>query len=359
MSKKRVALLFGGASSEHEVSRLSLSCVYQNLPKDKYEPVLVGITKQGRWFLYTGNPDNIVDGSWEQDKNNRQAFLVPDASVHGLIVVNENSFETIRLDAVIPVLHGKNGEDGTMQGLLQLSGIPFVGCDTASSAVCMDKVFSNILLSYAGIPQAQFSWLYGVDYEKAPQNAIEKIERELSAYPMFVKPANAGSSVGVSKASNAQELKIAIERALKEDRKILVEEAIIGQEVECAVLGNDNPYASIVGEIAPSSDFYDYDDKYINGTSNLYIPAHLNEDTMQKIRDTAVKAYRLFGCSGLARVDFFVEKGKNRVLLNEINTLPGFTAISMYPKLMEACKIPCGDLIDRLITLGIERAEQA
>ena len=357
MSKKRVALLFGGVSSEHEVSRLSLCCVYENLPKDKYEPVLVGITKQGRWFLYSGAPENIKDGSWVQDENNLPAFLSPDTSIHGLIIDRGGCLEPLYLDAVIPVLHGKNGEDGTMQGLLQLSGIPFVGY-AAASAVCMDKVFTNIMLQHAGIDEARFSWIYAYDYRKAPENCVEKIERELGAYPVFVKPANAGSSVGVSKAQNTAELKKAIEKAAKEDRKILIEEAISGQEVECAVLGNDEPYASIVGEIAPSSDFYDYDDKYINGTSSLYIPAHLEEATAQKLRDTAIKAYRLLGCEGLARVDFFVEHQSGRVLLNELNTLPGFTSISMYPKLMEACGIPCAELIDRLIMLALERAEK-
>lgn len=357
MSKKRIAVLFGGVSSEHEVSRMSAASILRNIPRDKYEVLTVGISKTGRWFLYKGDMEGILDGSWEHHPQNLPAFLSPDSSIHGLLILQDDTYEAVRIDAVIPVLHGKNGEDGTMQGLFQLAGIPFVGCDATSSAACMDKVITNIMLEHAGIPQAAFTWLYFSDYQKDPAGSIATVESALKQYPVFVKPANAGSSVGVSKASNPQELAAAIEKAGKEDRKILIEENIVGQEVECAVLGNDSPTASQVGEIAPSSDFYDYDDKYINGTSGLYIPAHIDESTSHKLRDRALAAYRLMGCSGLARVDFFVRESDGEVLLNELNTLPGFTSISMYPKLMEADGVPTGELIDRLITLAFERAE--
>ncbi len=358
MIKKRIAVLFGGASTEHEVSRMSAASILRNIPQNKYDVIRIGISKEGRWYLYNGSVDSILDGTWEQHPDNLPAFLSPDTGVHGLIVLRGAEYEILPLDGVVPVLHGKNGEYGTVQGLLQLAGIPYVGCDATSSAACMDKVITNVMLQYAGIPQAKFTWLYRSELEKDPAAAAEKVETELKEYPVFVKPANAGSSVGVSKASNREELIAAMRKAAKEDRKILIEENIVGQEVECAVLGNDVPSASQVGEIAPSSDFYDYDDKYVNGTSLLYIPAHIDEETSEKLRQRALNAYRVMGCSGLARVDFFVRSSDKEVLLNELNTLPGFTPISMYPKLMEAEGVSIEDLIDKLITLGFERAEQ-
>ena len=358
MAKKHIAVLFGGTSTEHEVSRMSVTSILRHISQEKYEVVKVGINKKGEWFLYQGPVDDIITGDWEHHPENTPAFFSPDRSVHGLMVLRGASFEIVPIDAVIPVLHGKNGEDGTVQGLLELAGIPYVGCDPTSSAACMDKVITNIMLDYAGIPQARFTWLYRCDLEQDEQKAADQVERDLQQYPVFVKPANAGSSVGVSKASNREELIAAMHKAAKEDRKILIEENIIGQEVECAVLGNDKPVASQVGEIAPSSDFYDYDDKYINGTSGLYIPAHLNERTSLILRERAVKAYRLLGCSGLARVDFFVRKSDGEVLLNELNTLPGFTSISMYPKLKEADGVPMEELLDQLIQLAFERAGQ-
>lgn len=359
MSKKRIAVLFGGVSSEHEVSRMSVANILRSIPEDRYETVRLGITRDGRWYLYNGSIEGILDGSWETHPDNQAAFLSPDASIHGIVILGDGRFETLRVDCVFPVLHGKNGEDGTVQGLLQLAGIPFVGCDCTASAACMDKVVTNMMLQQAGIPQARFTWLYASAFEQSPEACVARVEREMENYPLFVKPANAGSSVGVSKACDSGQLQTAIRKAAREDRKVLIEEAITGQEVECAVLGNDRPMASIVGEIAPSSDFYDYDDKYINGTSGLYIPAHIPEQTAQALRERAVQAYRLMGCTGLARVDFFVRAHDGAVLLNELNTMPGFTGISMYPKLMEATGIPAAELVDRLIQLAFERAEQA
>ena len=355
MSKKRIAVLFGGVSSEHEVSRMSAVCVLRHLSQEKYDVVRIGITKKGRWFMYTGDLESIMDGSWEKDPSNRPAFISPDSSVKGIVVTTEGHYEIIKLDVVIPALHGKNGEDGTIQGLLQLAGIPFVGCDATASAACMDKVITNIIMEHAGIAQAKFTWLYAYDFEKNPEQCVLKVEQDMGAYPVFVKPANAGSSVGVSKAANREELTKAIRTAAKEDKKILIEENVVGQEVECAVLGNDDALtASIPGEIAPSNDFYDYDAKYVNGTSSLYIPAHIGEEIADQLRAQAIKAYSIMGCSGLARVDFFV-RNENEVLLNELNTLPGFTSISMYPKLMEAIGVPVAQLLDRLVELAIER----
>lgn len=357
MDKKIIAVLFGGASSEHEVSRLSAESIIKNISREKYELVLIGITKKGEWFEYTGDVSKIANGDWENDvKNKKKTFICPDASVKGLVVLENNEYIIKKIDAVIPVLHGKNGEDGTIQGLLQLAKIPFVGCDLLSSATCMDKICTNIILTHAGIKKAKFAFITKHDFETDKNNCIKYIETELPKYPVFVKPANAGSSVGISKATSQKDLVKAIEVAIKEDSRILIEEAINGQEVECAVLGNEAPESSIVGEIAPANEFYDYEAKYVSD-SKLYIPARISEEISEKIREIAKKAYKTMGCGGLSRVDFFVEKHTNEIYLNEINTFPGFTDISMYPKLFEKTGIPYAELIDRLIKLAFERAK--
>ncbi len=354
MQKKRIAVIFGGKSSEHEVSRVSASYVISVIPRDRYEVVTIGITKEGKWFLYEGETSRIADGSWENDSRNRTAFIAPAPSVSGMVVINSSGAEIIPLDVIFPVLHGKNGEDGTIQGLFELSGIPYVGCGVLASAACMDKAVTNIMLEKFGIDQAAFAWFYSYEYERDPEAVIARIESDLKSYPVFVKPANAGSSVGVSKAHNREELIRAIEIAAKEDSKIVVEENIIGHEVECAVLGNQEPFASVPGQISPASEFYDYEAKYHNAASELFIPAKISEALQEQVRQTAIKAYRLIGCTGLSRVDFFVTDD-GRVLLNEINTLPGFTSISMYPKLMAACGLEGEKLIEALIKSAFER----
>jgi len=356
MEKKKVALIFGGQSSEHEVSCWSVVSVLENIPRDKYDVVCVGITKEGRWLRYSGETAAIADGSWETDPSCCPAFLSPDRNMQGLCVLQDGKADIEKIDVIFPVLHGKNGEDGTIQGLFQLSGIPYVGCGTLASAACMDKAVTHTLLSAANIEQTHYLWFYADRYLNNPEPAAvirRKIEARLQ-FPIFVKPANAGSSVGISKVHSMAELDSAVEKAAREDAKIVVEEGIEGQEVECAVLGNREAEASPVGEIGASAAFYDYDDKYNNGTSQLFIPARLGEETAEEIRRTAVRAYRLLGCSGLARVDFFVRKRDGKVLLNEINTLPGFTKISMYPKLWESAGVPFPELIDRLIRLAQE-----
>ncbi len=353
-TKMRLAVIFGGASSEHEVSLMSATSILENLDREKYEIFMVGITKEGKWLLYTGPVSGLMDGSWEKAEHTTPAFLSPDPTVHGLLVMKETGAETLRLDCVFPALHGKNGEDGTIQGLFQLSGIPYVGCNTLSSAVCMDKAVTHTLLSAANIEQAHYLWFYADRFDAAPDTIKSKIEARLS-FPVFVKPANAGSSVGVSKVERKEDLDAAIRKAAAEDSKIIVEEGIVGQEVECAVLGNREADASPVGEIGASAAFYDYEDKYVNGTSQLYIPARLEPEVAEKIRQTAVRAYRWLGCSGLARVDFFVTEGDHRVILNEINTLPGFTSISMYPKLWMETGMSYSELLDRLIELALQK----
>ncbi len=352
MDKKKIAVIFGGCSSEHEVSCISATSVLNNLPRDKYEPVCLGITRDGRWYLFAGPIEEIADGRWERNPLNQPAFLSPDRSIGGIVVDGQIGFDVIKVDCVFPVLHGRNGEDGTMQGLLQLSGIPFVGCRALASAACMDKAVTHTLLTAAGIKQANYLWFYADKYKTGAEKIKVKINARLG-YPIFVKPANAGSSVGISKVKNEAELDAAVEKAAREDDKIVVEEAIVGQEVECAVLGNTEPKASTVGEIAASAEFYDYDDKYNSGKSQLYIPAHLSEEVIEEIRSIAARAYRMLGCSGLSRVDFFVRNGRE-ILLNELNTMPGFTSISMYPKLWDACGVSYGELLDQLITLSFE-----
>ena len=355
-AKLSLAVIFGGVSSEHEVSRMSVTSILENLSNERYEVHMVGITKEGRWLLYTGPVEDILSGAWEQGPVT-PAFLSPDPSVHGLVAQRDGKAETIHVDVIFPALHGKNGEDGTIQGLFQLSGIPYVGCDTESSAICMDKAVTHSLLSSADIEQAHYLWFYADRFDAAPDTIKNKIQARLD-FPVFVKPSSAGSSVGVSKVERFEDLDQAIRKAAREDKKVVVEEGITGQEVEVAVLGNRDCDASIVGEIGASAQFYDYDDKYINGTSQLYIPARIPQEVSEKIRQTAVRAYRLLGCSGLARVDFFVTAGDNRVILNEINTLPGFTSISMYPKLWMAMGLSYGELLDKLIELALQRAGQ-
>lgn len=352
---KTVLVIFGGASSEHDVSTVSASSVLNNIPRDKYDVIMLGITKDGKWYKYDGPVDLLPGDKWlENPAYITKAVVSPDRDDHGILVFGENGVEKIRIDVVFPVLHGKNGEDGTIQGFLQLTGIPFVGCDMLSSACCMDKVMTNTLCDAAGIAQAKWLGTDKYGYDADSEAFIEKAAAYLG-FPIFVKPANAGSSVGVSKAKNKEELRKAIDIAFAEDRKLVLEEGISGMEVECAVMGNNDPIASICGEIEPANDFYDYEAKYVNPASLLHIPARLDAEKMEEVRTAARNAYMALGCTGLARVDFFVRHSDGKVLLNEPNTIPGFTSISMYPKLFAASGVPYGELIDRLLTYAAER----
>ena len=343
-----VLVLFGGQSTEHEVSLKSAYNVLGKIDESKYQITKVGITKNGQWFLYDGDNENIKDGSWEK-KNNTPAFLSPDASM-GLVVMGEK-VEIRRVDVVFPVLHGACGEDGTIQGLCALAKIPCVGPDMISSAVCMDKTATKIMLKDLNIPQAD--WLTVIDYEfKNPDEVIEKIENKFD-YPVFIKPANAGSSVGIGKSHNRKDLEEHLANAFKFDSKVLVEEYIEGREVECAVLGNDEPFASVLGEIVPDKEFYDYEAKY-QSDSKLTIPAPISETKSNQIREFAKKAFTKIGLKGMSRIDFFVHKMTGEIYLNEINTIPGFTDISMYPMLMKASGIDGNQLVDKLIEYAIE-----
>ncbi len=352
--KKKVLVLFGGVSSEHDVSLSSACSVIKNIPADKYEIVAMGITKDGKSYIYNGSPDMLPEEKWLADKENLEpAVISTDRSHHGIIRL-KNGVEIEKIDVVFPVLHGKNGEDGTMQGLLEIAGLPYVGCNTAASAICMDKAATNAMADFYGIPQAKWAafdkYAYRADKEALLKSAAEKL-----GYPIFVKPANAGSSVGISKAKNIAELEAACAKAFEHDEKLVLEEGIVGMEVECAVLGNSEPIASVIGEVVPCNEFYDYEAKYLANESELHIPARLPEEKLKAIQSAAVKAYRALGCSGFTRVDFFVREGDGEIMLNEPNTIPGFTSISMYPKLFAASGIPYSELLDRLLTLAIER----
>ncbi len=349
---KNILIIFGGKSSEYEVSLRSAYSVITNLPKDKYNPILMGITKDGKWLYYNGNIDRIPENKW-QGENCAPAAISTDYGEKCINVYVKDYVHKIYIDVVFPVLHGKNGEDGTLQGLLEMSGIPYVGCNTIASAMCMDKAVTNMTADYFGIDQAKWLGITKSDYEKDSETFVNNCIEYLGL-PVFIKPANAGSSVGISKAKTKEDIKKAMAIAFKEDYKVIAEENIVGREVECAVLGNDEPIASVIGEIKPANEFYDYEAKYIDGDSVLCIPADLPEETSEKIRETAIKAYKALGCSGLSRVDFFALPDGN-IKFNEINTLPGFTSISMYAKLLEAYGIPYGETVDRLINLALER----
>lgn len=359
MEKIKVAVLFGGQSSEHEVSRVSAQSVIENLDSEKYEVIMIGITKKGEWLRYFGDVKAIGSGQWQElAVTNHSNDTVQTAPTYGpgetlgSFLKNLTGNQTI--DVVFPVLHGSNGEDGTLQGFLEMAGIPYAGCNVVASAVGMDKALSKAVFEHAGLDQCRYIVVKRTELEKNLMDILKKVDVEIG-YPCFVKPSNAGSSVGISKVKEPGQLFQALLKAGIYDRKILIEECIDGREVECAVLGNDAPIASTVGEIVPCNEFYDYNAKYVNGDSKTIVPAALNDEMIDKIRACAITAFTALDCSGLSRVDFFVENKTNRVIINEINTMPGFTSISMYPKLWMASGIPYRDLLDKLIELAFQR----
>lgn len=348
-------VLFGGLSSEHEVSCMSAASILRNVDREKYAVTAVGITKAGRWLLYeNADPERVRTGAWENEPGLRPAVLVPDRTVHGLIVDTGAAAETIRIDVCFPVLHGFGGEDGTVQGLLTLAGIPFVGPGVAASANSMDKSLTKVLVGQAGVRQAAYYLALRPDFEADPAGTARAAEAALGRYPVFVKPCSSGSSVGVTRADDFDSLLRGLEEGFRWDGKVLVEEFIDGHEIEVAVLGNRHPVASIAGEIAPTQTFYTYDAKYNDETSALYIPAHIPDAAMETVRANALRVYAAMGCRGLSRVDFFCTYAGDEIVFNEINTIPGFTSISMYPKLFAHGGIPYPELIDRLIACALE-----
>jgi D-alanine-D-alanine ligase len=388
MKKLRVGILFGGRSGEHEVSLLSAASVLNAIDKDKYEVVPIGITKDGRWLTAT-DAENLLQGKLVIEPRHLRAgdpditqpaavlargesVVVPPEPVHrrsGLVpfqtdaaLTRRASDRAINVDVIFPVLHGTFGEDGTIQGLLELADIAYVGAGVLGSAAGMDKDIMKSLFIAAGLPIVKHVTILRSAWENDPKKVQKFVESKVK-YPVFVKPANLGSSVGISKAHDRKELGPAIEEAAKFDRKIVIEQGVGGKknkarEIECSVLGNDKPVTSIPGEIVPVKEFYDYNAKYLDEGSELIIPAKLTKAETKKVQELAVAAFQAVDCSGLARVDFLIEPGSGgarKIYLNEINTMPGFTAISMYPKLWAASGLDYADLIDRLIQLGLER----
>lgn len=353
MGKKTVAVLFGSISSEYEVSLRSAASVLRNIPRDRYDVVMLGITKDGRWFEYAGSIDDIESDRWLQNGPVTPAFISPDRGAGGILRLLSDGPQPVAVDAVFPVLHGEHSEDGAIQGLFEMAGLAYVGCGVLASAACMDKVVTHTILEAAGIEMTPYTVL-----TRGALAHFDETERMLAAkhgYPMFIKPANTGSSVGVGKAKDAGGLRAALLEAFRFDRKVIAETAVVGDELECAVLGNfDRAEASCVGEIVPRHEFYDYSGKYLDDSTDLYIPARISGEASERIRQTAVRAFAAMGCTGLSRVDFFLTR-EGRVVLNEINTLPGFTSISMYPKLFEAVGLPYPELISRLIELAFEK----
>lgn len=348
MQKLKVCVVFGGVSGEHDISKISAATVIDFLDDRKYDIYKIFIDKAGNWMFFDSDDIEADADDSSRDRFDK-AVISPSRGDGGILRFGtDGRVETIKTDVVIPVLHGKNGEDGTIQGLLELAGIPYVGSGVLGSALCMDKCMAKILFKEARIPQADW-----ITLKKGEDIDTREVEEKLG-YPCFIKPSNAGSSVGVSKAHNREELLDGVELALRHDSKVLIEEYIDATETESAVLGNSAPIvAPNIGEIAPSNEFYDFDAKYNSSDSVLTIPANVDKEIENRLKEYALAAYKICECKGLARVDFFVDKKKGKILLNEINTMPGFTSISMYPKLWEESGVSGPELLDKLISLAM------
>jgi D-alanine-D-alanine ligase len=344
----RVGIIFGGRSGEHEVSLVSAASVIRALDPDKYEAVLIGIGKDGRWFL--GSPAQKMLP--EVLRQGQRVMLSADPNVAALMPLEERASGTQRVDVIFPVLHGTYGEDGTVQGLLDLAGLPYVGSGVIGSAVGMDKDMQKRLFQQARLPVGEFLAILRSEWEKRREQVLRAVGKKFR-FPLFVKPATLGSSVGMSKVHKREELPAALDLAAEFAQKILVERNIRGREIEVSVLGNDEPQASIPGEIIPHREFYDYTAKYLEDGTRLEIPAKLSRSQVKRFQEHAARAFRCLECRGMARVDFFLEKPSGRIYVNEVNTIPGFTSISMYPKLWEASGIGYRELIDRLIELAL------
>jgi len=356
-AKIRIGVIFGGRSAEHEVSLVSALSVINALDKEKYEVIPIGIAPDGRWL----SAPNAVQLLKEHHPSAHlpEKILLPDPSRRALVSLSSGAASADTIDVIFPLVHGTFGEDGTLQGLLELADLPYVGPGVLGSAAGMDKVVAKQLFMQEGIPVAPYVAFLSSEFSASRKKILATLEKKLR-YPMFVKPANLGSSVGISKAHNRKELLPAIELAMQYDRKILVEKSIESaaggaREIELAVLGNDDPKASVPGEIVPSNEFYDYDAKYVDGKSETVIPAKLPAAVSKLLRQLAVRGFKALDLSGMARVDFLVTRKTNKIYINEVNTIPGFTSISMYPKLWAATGVPFPALLDRLVQLALER----
>ncbi len=352
----RIGVIFGGRSGEHEVSQESARSIMAALDPEKYEVVMIGITKNGRWL--TGNVAAALEAG--QDDVARPAALLPDPQSSGLMAIEQvearptSLSEVAQLDVVFPVLHGPYGEDGTVQGLLELAGLPYVGAGVVGSAVGMDKAIFKHVMSANGLPVLPWQLVLRSDWVSDPEKMIGAVEGNFH-YPVFTKPANLGSSVGIQKCHDRDSLAAGLEEAFNYDRRVVIEQGANVRELEVSVLGNDNPIASVVGEVRPRREFYDYVAKYVSDDSELDIPANISPEQSDQVRELAVKAFKAIDCAGLGRVDFLLDKDDGRLYINEINTIPGFTRISMYPKLWEASGIPYPELLDKLVALALER----
>lgn len=350
MEKKIVLVIFGGKSPEYEVSLKSAAAVINNLDTDQYELMLVGITRDGRWFRYIGETDKIENNTWFESDACVPAFITPSREFPGLVECHNGNYKFMKIDVVFPVLHGKNGEDGTLQGLLELAGLPFVGCGALSSGLCMDKDVANILAQWAGVKTPRYIAITkNMDHE-AVLAATSNLD-----FPLYVKPANTGSSIGITKADNQDELLMGIATAFEHDGKVVIEENIVGFEVGCAVLGNEELLVGAVDEIELQDGFFNFNEKYTLATSKIHMPARIEPELARKVQDTAVTLYKALGCAGLARVDMFVTPA-GEIIFNEINTIPGFTTNSRYPNMLCHTGLTFSQILDKLIVLAMERA---
>ena len=349
MEKKNIAVIFGGCSPEHTVSLASAAAVIRNIDAEKYEVIQLGITEGGEWFRFYGSPDDIEANTWRADRTKCiPAVISPDRDQHGILEFRLSGVRTTRLNAAFPVLHGRNGEDGTVQGLCELAGIPLIGCGTLASALCMDKDRAHKLVMLAGVAVPR-----SVLLEKLPTSAELAALAEGVGYPLFVKPVRAGSSFGVTRVESAAGLRAAVREAFRYDTSVLIEEAVPGFEVGCAVMGNGNLITGRADEIELSGGYFDFEEKYTLKTSKIHMPARVDAATEQRLRETACRIYRALGCRGFARVDMFLTPDK-RIVFNEVNTIPGFTSHSRFPKMMSGVGYDFPALVDALIALGLE-----
>jgi D-alanine---D-serine ligase len=350
MEKKKVAIIFGGCSSEYEVSLQSAYAVISNINKQRYDTVLLGISREGNWFRYYGEPDKIPADTWHLDKADcHPAVISPSRDNHGIIELYGDEMKITSIDIAFPMLHGKNGEDGTVQGLIEMAGIPLVGCNLLSSALCMDKDRAHKLAGLAGV-KTPSSVVFS--YQPSEDLLFEKTSH--LTYPLFVKPVKAGSSFGITKVYIKEQLIEAVKKAFQHDNQVIVEENVNGFEVGCAVLGNKELITGEVDEIELTEGFFDYTEKYTLKSSKIHMPARINSELQDKIKKTAVSIYRTLGCSGFARVDMFITHN-GEIIFNEVNTIPGFTSHSRYPNMMKGSGLQFNEIVDKLIQLGLER----
>lgn len=353
MKRTKLAILFGGKSNEYSVSLHSATAIIKNIPKDKFDVTLIGITQEGKWLCYNGDADRINDDTWQSHESLKQVILNCDSEFKGFLKLNDdNTYEKIDTDCIFPVLHGRNGEDGTIQGLCQLAGIPYVGCDMTSSAVCMDKGFTHIICEMAGIKTAPFIVIINnnsLNIKQLYNEAYEKL-----SLPMFIKPANNGSSLGISKIRNYEEFEMGMMEAFEYDKKVVIESMIDGFEIGCAVVGNDELIIGEVDEIDTKNDFFDYVEKYSQKNSKIYCPARISDELKNEAKEIAINTYKVLGCRGMARIDMFVNK-ENEIILNEVNTIPGLTDVSRYPSMLKNIGIEYSDLIVQLVDLAMEK----